>query len=303
MSLVLSLGACEATSSKSDDAVVLRTQGNGTVVTTVELADGSVRTVLADAAGDERAEATRDATGEFSGHLDGEPWAPEGLDLLELDALHDMLHEIGAALPELDLASTPAGKADGATDAVVPGYYWILPDKSFTLNSCDPPPLSDGVHEYTGEELVYWAVSEITEVTATSYVERRWITQPDGSLAGLINDPTTPHQEFSCVRAGPTFGYCTQVSGPFFNDLNEAGGINQEEQQMQIWDRDGGGFRRPFVHLETGCSPQQVTFYGSDTPVELCQALLDFGAYERFPCHHMWQDEARPTELPLLDVP
>lgn len=291
------LGACDAAESGADREV-LRTANDGTEVVTVERADRAIRTTLFDVAGDERAVVTKSPDDEASVTLDGEPWAQAGLGLLELEALHETLHDVGSTLGDGEVA---AGKADGASDPVVPGFYWRLPEINWQINSCRPLSygLPDGTHEYTGEVLDWYVASEIHDVTAEGYVETRYIVRADGSLYDADEDGVPDaSEEYQCQRAGAVFAYCT---GGAADPLPT--GIQITEEFMHMWDRPGGGFRRPLVHAHQECIPRDVIPFGQDEPVDLCEWLASKPYRTGWPCDQMYTDAFRPTDLPLVDLP
>lgn len=299
VSVALGLSACAATTdSQDDDDVVMRTQEASTVVTTVELSDGSVRTVLVDAAGEERMEAIRNPEGEFAVLLDGEAWGAAALNQLEVDALHETLHDVGETLPELGAAPSATGKADGATDAVVPGFYWDIPSTgTITVDSCwdGNGPLS-GDHEFTGEPVSWSVVYEVTDVTPTSYTLWRRATDGEGNLRDGGEEFGDFSYRLDCKRAGPTFAACDVVEKhpsyvPTFDMM-----------ELVRWDRPGGGYRDQLAQMTHSCDPDK---YPDQLDEGFCEFVKDIVlGVERLPCVVLSRGtESRPTDFPVIDEP
>lgn len=301
VALSLGLGACAATAESGEEGVVLRTQEAGNVVTTVELADGTVRTVFVDGAGEERLEAMRNPDGEFSALLDGDDWAPAALSLLDVEALHETLHEVGATLPEVGAPPSAAGKADGETDAVVPGFYWTIPGTdNNTLNTCFGNGPGRGIqdHEFTGEPVAD-TFYEVADVTAASYTMYRRQVDAEGNLFGSDAHPEPGGENFldryDCTRAGPRFAACELV------EIREGAPPMFDVTQLVQWDRPGGGFHYQLDHIRWSCDYEK---YPDRLSEDFCAFIEDFWQFERLPCDYMSHGgENRPTGFPIIDTP
>lgn len=266
---------------------VLRThrgaQSDATEVLTVEQSDGALRTVLKDAQGEERAEVLRDGSGDVDASVDGQPWAAESVVAVDLGELHNVLHDVGGGLNLAEAGSAGVGKADGASSGVTAGYYAPIKGR-LLVDGCAEERIPREVEE---GEAYLTVVTEIHDVTASSYTATEWVALEDGTLRHTTDHPEGNYSRFmECRRVGPVVAFC---EGHDIWDINPGvlTFIN-EYSEIQVWNRSGGGYRVVLAENSTDCE-------GS-----ICPAIIASQYPNGLPCENLSNYERRPTGLPVV---